>query len=80
MRDLYLDVIKEQYNIRVYERNNHIHVEADRVDSALMLLGTYRDKLKYDDPQKQWIISRTDYKSSVKIDTIKGTDTIKTHP
>lgn len=80
MRDLYLDVIKEQYNIRVYERNNHIHVEADRVDSALMLLGTYRDKLKYDEPQKQWIISRTDYKSSVKIDTIKGTDTIKTHP
>ena len=80
MRDLYLDVIREQYNIRVYERNNQIHVEADRVDSALMLLGTYRDKLKYDEPKKQWIISRTDYKTSVKIDTIKGIDTIKTHP
>lgn len=80
MRDLYLDVIREQYNIRVYERNNQIHVEADRVDSALMLLGTYRDKLKYDEPKKQWIISRTDYKTSVKIDTIKGIATIKTHP
>ncbi len=31
-------------------------------------------------PQKRWIISRTDYKTSVKIDTIKGIDTIKTHP
>ena len=80
MRDLYLDVIKEQYDIRVYERNNHIYVEADRVDSALMLLGTYRDKLKYDEPQKQWIISRTDYKTSVKVDTIRGIDTIKSRP
>jgi len=76
MKELYLDVIREQYDIRVYERNNHIYVEADRVDSALMLLGTYRDKLKYDDQKRQWSISRTDIETSVKRDTITESNTI----
>lgn len=78
MKELYLDVIREQYDIRVYERNNQIHVEATRVDSALMLLGTYRDKLKYDEQKHQWTISRTDYKTSVKRDTVTTTDMTRT--
>ena len=75
MKEIYLDVIKEQYDIRVYESNSQIHVEAARVDSALMLLGTYRDKLKYDEQKHQWTISRTDYKTSVKRDTVTTIDT-----
>lgn len=75
MKEIYLDVIKEQYDIRVYESNSQIHVEAARVDSALMLLGTYRDKLKYDEQKHQWTISRTDYKTSVKRDTVSTIDT-----
>lgn len=75
MKEVYLDVIREQYGIRVYESNSQIHVEAARVDSALMLLGTYRDKLKYDEQKHQWTISRTDYKTSVKRDTVTTIDT-----
>lgn len=75
MKEIYLDVIKEQYDIRVYESNSQIHVEAARVDSALMLLGTYRDMLKYDEQKHQWTISRTDYKKSVKRDTVSTIDT-----
>ena len=50
----YLDLIKRQYGIYVVERNNKVWVEGAKVDSALMLLNVYRDKLKYDPEKKEW--------------------------
>lgn len=50
----YLDLIKRQYGIYVVERNNKVWVEGAKVDSALMLLNVYRDKLKYDLERKEW--------------------------
>lgn len=50
----YLDLIKRQYGIYVVERNNKVWVEGAKVDSALMLLNVYRDKLKYDLEKKEW--------------------------
>ena len=50
----YLDLIKRQYGIYVVERDNKVWVEGAKVDSALMLLNVYRDKLKYDPEKKEW--------------------------
>lgn len=50
----YLDLIKRQYGIYVVERDNKVWVEGAKVDSALMLLNVYRDKLKYDSEKKEW--------------------------
>ena len=38
---------------------NTYSLKADKVDSALMLLESYRDKIKYDTKKKAWTIHRT---------------------
>lgn len=62
-----LNYIKETYGIVVVENGNTYSLKADKVDSALLLLDTYRDKIKYDTKKKAWIIHRT------YIDTVKTT-------
>ena len=57
-RDLFLDLIKDNYGIRVKESNNQIWAEGEKVDSALLLLDLYRDKVKYDSQTKTWSVSR----------------------
>lgn len=57
-RDLYLDVIKKNYGIQVIDQDNKIWAEGAKVDSALMLLSVYRDKIKYDPQSKTWSVSR----------------------
>ncbi|MBO4840189.1 MAG: hypothetical protein J5524_03715 [Bacteroidaceae bacterium] len=58
MRDIYLDVIRDNYGIRIKERNNQIWAEGEKVDSALLLLNLYRDKIKYDPQTKTWSVTR----------------------
>ena len=62
-----LNYIKETYGIVVVENGNTYSLKADKVDSALLLLDTYRDKIKYDTKKKAWTIHRT------YIDTVKTT-------
>lgn len=47
-----------QYNYRY--KGNHVitNLSSEKLDSALMLLELYRDKLKYDIKKKQWTIKR----------------------
>lgn len=54
-----LDFIKEVYGIEIIKNKNSYGIKATKVDSALLLLNTYKDKLKFDPIKKQWIISRT---------------------
>lgn len=57
-RDIYLDVIRKNYGIKVKERNNRIWAEGEKVDSALLLLNLYRDKVKYDPKTQTWSVTR----------------------
>lgn len=69
-----LNYIKETYGIVVVKNGNTYSLKADKVDSALLLLDSYRDKIKYDTKKKVWIIHRT------YIDTVKTTrSTIQTN-
>ena len=68
-----LNYIKETYGIVVVENGNTYSLKADKVDSALLLLDTYRDKIKYDTKKKAWTIHRT------YIDTVKTRSTIQTN-
>ncbi len=61
-----LDYIKEVYGIYVETgKNGNWYLRADRVDSALLLLPHYKDRITYDPQKKHWTI----YIS--KIDTIR---------
>lgn len=62
--ELKLKWIKHDYGIEVVENGNQYYIKADKVDSALMLLDVYRDKIKYNRRNKSWVIERT------KIDTV----------
>lgn len=57
-KDSYLDLIKRQYGIRIIEKNDGIWAESAKVDSALILLNVYRDKLEYDPQKKAWFVGR----------------------
>lgn len=58
--DLYemkLQSIETQYGIKVVNDKNLYHLEGRKVDSALLLLPVFRDKMTYDSIKKQWTIS-----------------------
>lgn len=58
VKDGYLDLINRQYGIRIIEKNDGFGAEGAKVDSALMLLNVYRDKIKYDPQKKVWSVGR----------------------
>lgn len=47
-----------QYNYRCKGNQVITNLSSEKLDSALMLLELYRDKLKYDIKKKQWTIKR----------------------
>ena len=49
-----LDYIKNRYGIRM-DRGK---IESSEVDSAMLLLPMYRDRISYDSIKKQWSVSR----------------------
>lgn len=58
--DLYemkLQSIEAQYGIKVVNDKNLYYLEGKKVDSALLLLPVFRDKMSYDSIKKQWRIS-----------------------
>ncbi len=54
--NIYLDLIKRQYGVVIKHENNSIRAEASKVDSALMLFDSYKDKLRYDEKSKIWSV------------------------
>lgn len=55
-------LITRNYPISFTERNGVISIHSSEIDSALLLLPVYRDKIKYDTKRKAWCVTRTDYK------------------
>ena len=49
---------KIQYNYSYKGNQVFTNISSPKLDSALMLLDVYRDKLKYNPKKKQWIIKR----------------------
>lgn len=56
---LKLELILKNYPILVMQDSNRYYIEAPKIDSALMLLPYYRDKLTYDTITKKWSIVYT---------------------
>ena len=57
-KETYLDLIKRNYGIVVKEHNQRVWTEGAKVDSALLLLEVYRDRIKYDPEKEVWLIDR----------------------
>lgn len=57
LKDVELDLIKRQYSITVVSNDSQIYVKAPQIDSAMILLKVYRDKLKWDGEKKHWTIT-----------------------
>lgn len=53
-----IKLIKHEYGIKVIDDGKSYYLQANKVDSALMLLDVYRDKIHYDDKKKEWIVVR----------------------
>jgi hypothetical protein len=60
--EIYLKNIENRYGIKVIEENNTIRLDAKKVDSALILLPVYRDKVSYDSIKGHWSVSRRSIK------------------
>lgn len=60
IRGMALDLIKRNYGIDYTSGLNgnmrYVHIQGNKVDSALMLLPYYRNKLSYDPQSKAWMI------------------------
>lgn len=51
-----LKFIKDNYPIKVIRNGNTYTIDAAKIDSALMILDVYRDKISYDKEKNYWII------------------------
>jgi len=52
-----LNLVQRNYNITFDETDKYFTVHAKQIDSALLLLPHYRDKLKYDPKEQSWTIT-----------------------
>ena len=53
-----LDLAKKNYDINFFETKTAITIEAKKLDSALVLLDAFRDKMIYDKKSRKWTIKR----------------------
>lgn len=53
-----IKLIKKQYDISVIDDGKSYYLKANKVDSALLLLDVYRDKIHFDSKKKEWIVVR----------------------
>lgn len=60
VKSLLLKNTEKYYKIQYNYRGNQVftNISSPKLDSALMLLDVYRDKLKYNPKKKQWTIKR----------------------
>lgn len=54
---LKVELAERVYKIRYRDLGDRIRIEAPQLDSALLLLEYYRNKLEYDPKEKVWRIS-----------------------
>lgn len=57
-----LGLVTRNYPVSFTDRDGIISIHAAKIDSALLLLPLYRDKISYDSKRKTWSVTRTDYK------------------
>lgn len=55
--EMKLQSIETLYGIKVVEDKHLYHLEGKKVDSAMLLLPVFRDKMSYDSIKNQWTIS-----------------------
>jgi len=60
---IYMDLVKKNYPISFHHDSNFFYVSSPKIDSALMLLNMYHDKIQYNPYEKTWSVTR---KSSIK--------------
>ena len=53
-----LEVILKNYPIKIKTSDKYFWAISPQIDSALMLLPVFRDKIKYDEKEKVWSIRR----------------------
>lgn len=77
--ETYLDLIKRQYGITIIDENHSIRTKGEKVDSAMLLLAVYKDKLKYDSIKKHWYVTNTytTYEAPKKVELSKPDTTKK---
>ena len=57
-----LSLVTRNYPVSFTEDDGIITIHSAKIDSALLLLPVYRDKISYDSKQRTWCVTRTDYK------------------
>lgn len=55
-----MKLIKHEYGIKVIDDGKSYYLQANKVDSALMLLDVYRDKIHYDAKRRNGLLSDND--------------------
>lgn len=55
-----MKLIKHEYGIKVIDDGKSYYLQANKVDSALMLLDVYRDKIHYDVKRRNGLLSDND--------------------
>ncbi len=53
-----LEMITRNYPITIKEEGNYYVLHAEKVDSAMMLLNLYRDRIRFDPDKNTWIVER----------------------
>jgi hypothetical protein len=53
-----LDLARNNYDINFYETKTQITIEAKKIDSALVLLEVFRNRMTYDKKTGKWTITR----------------------
>lgn len=53
-----LNLVYENYDIKFVEHDKYIQIEGKKVDSALVLLQVFRNRLQYDEKTKSWTIKK----------------------
>jgi ABC-type multidrug transport system fused ATPase/permease subunit len=57
-----LSLVTRNYPVSFTEDDGIITIHSAKIDSALLLLPVYRDKISFDSKQRTWCVTRTDYK------------------
>ena len=57
-----LGLVTRNYPVSFTDCDGIISIHAAKIDSALLLLPLYPDKISYDSKRKTWSVTRTDYK------------------
>lgn len=53
-----LEMITRNYPIKIKEEGNYYVLHAEKIDSAMMLLNLYRDRIRFDSDKNIWIVER----------------------